>query len=230
MSFVPTLKSYLKINVGGALGALIIKALHMTLRWEWYGLDNLEFKEGQSDSPRIWAVWHARQIINFGIYFSFRSRYPKNYIFGLVSAHEDGRIIANAMNWLGMRSVKGSSTRGGHEAMIAMVRRARQGKQLVITPDGPTGPPCLAKAGVIRLAQLSGRPITPVGLAVKHCWRIKSWDRLIIPKPFSRGVGYIGKPIYIPAELLGEDFDNWKLTLTETMNELVQCADNYQYK
>ena len=230
MPNVKSLISSIKVNVGGTLAALIIKFLHLTIRWQWHGLDNLNLKGEGPDDPRICALWHNRQILNFGIYFAFQAKYPKNSVYGLISAHDDGRLIARAIGWLGMRSIKGSSTRGGFEAMIEMVRRAKEGNSLVITPDGPKGPPCVVKPGIINLARLSGLPITPVGLAVERYWVIPSWDRLIIPKPFSKGVGFIGEPFMVPRELAEEEFDTWALLLTDKMNEVVHRADSFEYR
>ena len=224
MSFATYVQSGLKISVGGAAIACIIKLLHLTLRWQWYDTENFDVVKGLAQ-PRIWALWHRRQILNFGIYFKFRSKFPRHSAYGLISAHDDGRLIARAIGWLGMRSIKGSSSRGGSQAMIEMVRRAKEGKHIVFTPDGPKGPLSTVKDGIIRLASLSGSQITPVGLSVKHSWKIRSWDRLIIPKPFSRGVGIIGKPITIPPDLTEAEFEGWKVTLADKMNAIAARAD-----
>ena len=106
---------------------------------------------------------------------------------GMVSSHRDGELIARLLAKQGFKLARGSSTRGGVKALMGFVRAARETDgDMLATIDGPRGPARVAKPGVLYIASLSGIPIIPVGLAVDRKWHLKSWDRMMIGKPFSR--------------------------------------------
>jgi lysophospholipid acyltransferase (LPLAT)-like uncharacterized protein len=104
----------------------------------------------------------------------------------LISTHADGQLIAEACQRLGFALARGSSTRGGVEAVRDMLRA--NDTHLAVTPDGPRGPRRRVQAGVVYLAARTGLPIVPVGFAARRPWRAKSWDRFAVPRPFSRAV------------------------------------------
>jgi lysophospholipid acyltransferase (LPLAT)-like uncharacterized protein len=104
----------------------------------------------------------------------------------LVSEHHDGELIARVLHAWGYRTIRGSSTRGGGRALLAMIRELEQGSAVAVTPDGPQGPALKYQSGALVAAQRAAVPIVPVALRVDRAWRLKSWDRLIIPKPFAR--------------------------------------------
>jgi lysophospholipid acyltransferase (LPLAT)-like uncharacterized protein len=117
----------------------------------------------------VMAFWHRRQDMCV-----------------LVSEHRDGELIARTLHAWGYRTVRGSSTRGGGRALLAMISELEKGSSVAVTPDGPQGPPLKYQPGALVAAHRSGTPIVAVGLHVDRAWRLKSWDRLVIPKPFAR--------------------------------------------
>jgi lysophospholipid acyltransferase (LPLAT)-like uncharacterized protein len=118
----------------------------------------------------------------------------------LVSEHSDGEYIARVIHQHGFGTTRGSSTRGAVKGLKGILRAAREGKDLAFTPDGPKGPRHVFKAGAVVAAQLTGLPIVPIGLGADRAWYLKSWDRFMIPKPFSRLTIHYGSPRWVPRD------------------------------
>ncbi len=149
------------------LGSLFIRGLHATLRVRHVDAENLE-----SQPQYILAFWHAHLLM------MLHSRYRKP-ISALISQSRDGEIMARVFDYYGVESSRGSSTRGGLAAMRDLIRSARQGKNIAFTPDGPKGPPRVAKEGVVVAAQATGLPIVPLAFAAKKkssCGRGTAWS------------------------------------------------------
>ena len=145
--------------------------------------------------PVIYALWHSH------VFFVplFRT-YERRTVSVLLSAHRDAQIVGVAARLRGIRLVFGSSTRGGAKAYLQLLAVLKGGESVVMTPDGPKGPAEQAKSGVIHLAQQSGCAIVPVALGCSRLHRLKSWDRSLLPLPFSKAVFELGKPMYCPSE------------------------------
>jgi len=116
----------------------------------------------------------------------------------MASRSRDGEIEARFLQRFGVEVVRGSTTRGGSEALRALVHALRRGREAVITPDGPRGPAYVVQPGIIALARLTGAPIIPLTFSAAPAWRLKSWDEFLIPKPFARGVVSFGPPLFVP--------------------------------
>ncbi|MGI8402678.1 MAG: lysophospholipid acyltransferase family protein, partial [Gemmatimonadaceae bacterium] len=112
----------------------------------------------------------------------------------LISEHRDGEIVARAAESLGYGLIRGSTTRGGGRALISLVRELRAGHEIAITPDGPRGPARKFAPGALVAAQRSDAFILPVAVSASRSWRLKSWDRFMIPKPFARVTIAYGPP------------------------------------
>ena len=136
----------------------------------------------------IAMFWHARMLMLPFIY-------PGKKISILISIHRDGEIIANVMKCFGFHLVRGSSKKGGTAALREMLALLKQDKDLGITPDGPKGPAETLKLGTAQVGKLSGKAVIPVTFSANPCFRAKSWDRFMIPYPFSRGVLYAAAPV-----------------------------------
>ena len=135
-------------------GAAVIRALGRSMQIDTRGQEHVDrlYREGKRV---IIAFWHARQ-------FMMPLTYRGTLAHILISQHQDGEIIARIVERFGFRAVRGSSTRGGVEALRELIRLGRSGVDLVVTPDGPQGPPQIAKMGVIQLARASRLPIIPL--------------------------------------------------------------------
>src|SRR5258708_1216783 len=125
----------------------------------------------------------------------------------MVSRSFDGEYIARIVEKLGFRAVRGSSSRGPVGALLGMRDEIEQGHPAVFTIDGPRGPRYVAKPGPVLLAKKTGLPINCFYIAVKHAWVLNSWDRMIIPMPFSGACAYGSSPIHVAADAPDEEMD-----------------------
>jgi len=157
----------------------------------------------QTGRKVVAPVWHQRFLGVLGYVTKFR--YLSLSI--MISMSRDGDWIAPVVKWLGLRPVRGSSTRGGKEALAAMVQDLAQNQAAIHIVDGPRGPKASIKAGLIRLAQLSKAAIIPIYISVDRAWVTHSWDRFLIPKPFSRVFIRFGEPIDVPEQMDSEAFE-----------------------
>lgn len=143
----------------------------------------------------------------------------------MVSHHRDGEIATRALSLWGIHTVRGSSTRGGVSGFIRLVEAYRRGDTLAVIPDGPRGPRYEAKPGVIRLAKATGGTIFPVSCAVSRFIEIRSWDRLIVPMPFSRVSFFVGEPIDVPRSVRGAELESHRRVLADQLTELTRAAE-----
>lgn len=172
------------------LAAAYIRLVRRTGRWS---LEGCAIPEGlvRAGRPFIVAFWHGRLLMMPEAW-----RYSPRFNM-LISRHPDGQLIARTVQHLGIDTIVGSSSRGGPAALRAMLRALAQGECIGVTPDGPRGPRMRASAGVVHAARLSGAPIVPLAYAAAPSRLLDSWDRLMIPMPFGRGVIQWGEPIEI---------------------------------
>jgi lysophospholipid acyltransferase (LPLAT)-like uncharacterized protein len=165
---------WFKLAVLPPAGAAVIRTLGRSMRIETRGQEHVDrlYREGKRV---IIAFWHARQLM-------MPLTYRGTLAHILISQHQDGEIIARIVERFGFRAVRGSSTRGGVEAMRELIRLGRSGVDLVVTPDGPKGPAQVVKLGVIQLARASNLPIIPLtfGCSKKNSSTvgIASWSRI----------------------------------------------------
>lgn len=117
----------------------------------------------------------------------------------LISEHKDGELVARAAASLGYGLIRGSSSRGADRALISMSRELQAGREVAITPDGPKGPPQKYAPGALVAAQRSDSFIVPIGVTADRAWRLRSWDRFMIPKPFARVTIAYGEPTKVAA-------------------------------
>ncbi len=182
----------LALAVGPALGAVALRALARTLRIRREEATVAPLWAARA--PVIYAVWHGRVLLLPYLYGDRGSHV-------LASRSRDGELVARWIRRFGLDPVRGSSTRGGGEALRRLAVALRRGREVVVVPDGPTGPREVLKEGVIALARLSGAPIVPVAVGASRQWRLGSWDEFRIPSPFARCVVRFGEPIRVPAAL-----------------------------
>ena len=143
--------------------------------------------------PFIFVFWHGQML---PLIYHHRNE----GIVVLVSEHSDGEYITRVIHEHGFNTARGSSTRGGVKGLKGILRAAREGKDLGFTPDGPKGPRHEFKWGALVAAQLTGLPLVPIGVGADRAWYLNSWDRFMIPKPFSSvGIRY-GAPRWVPRD------------------------------
>ncbi|MEQ1861763.1 MAG: lysophospholipid acyltransferase family protein [Chthoniobacteraceae bacterium] len=161
------------------LGEWVVRAVIATLRVR------IEDRAGvlaPDAAPVIWIFWHNRLFIVPDFYRRALGERPGA---ALTSASKDGEIVAAFLARFRIQAVRGSSSRRGVAALIELIRLARDGYHIGITPDGPRGPRYTLNPGVITLAQKTGAAICPIRVHYSRFWQLKSWDGFMIPKPFS---------------------------------------------
>lgn len=162
----------------------------------------------------IYALWHNKTLVP--VYF-FRGRGLRT----LISLSRDGHYQANIFRYFGWRPLRGSTSRGGTEALRRCVAILRKGQSIGITPDGPKGPPHQVQPGVILMASLSQRPIVPVGIASNPQKCLGTWDRYMIPKPFATTAIFFGDPIIVGPDISREDIPD----LSERIRQAIEAAE-----
>jgi lysophospholipid acyltransferase (LPLAT)-like uncharacterized protein len=143
--------------------------------------------------PRIYVFWHEYITLPLAMR-------GHCHLAMLLSQHRDADILARVAYHMGFDCVRGSTYRGGARAIWAMFERSRQ-QHLTITPDGPRGPRRRFAQGPIYLASRLQLPLVVMGFGYDRPWRVKSWDRFAVPRPFSRARAVVGPPMHLPADL-----------------------------
>lgn len=197
-----------------ALGALLLRGLGATWRVRFEGADPFARPE-----PVLGAVWHEGFLVAA---FAWRGR----RIAVPVSRSRDGDLIDAILRRLGFAaSPRGSSSRGGSEALRAMMRCVRAGVPLGILPDGPRGPARRAKFGVLATARVTGAAIVPVGIAARPARRLGSWDRSLLPLPFARVVCRYGEPLRVPKEASESELERLRGALDAALDATTEAAE-----
>jgi lysophospholipid acyltransferase (LPLAT)-like uncharacterized protein len=155
--------------------------------------------------PVILVLWHNRIFSLPPLWQKFANHRPRLYV--LTSASNDGAALARAMAVCGHGAIRGSSSRRGALALIALKRALLAGSDVAITPDGPRGPRYCLQPGLIKLAAATGAPIIPIHVQCASAWRLKSWDRFIIPKPFSKVRIRFDAPLVVAPGLSDDGFE-----------------------
>jgi lysophospholipid acyltransferase (LPLAT)-like uncharacterized protein len=203
----------LLIRSAGIVFYWLVRLIGLTIRFQADGIERFDEIEQAGRLP-IYSFWHDRIVA--GTYY-FRNR----GIIVLSSTSFDSEYTARCIQRFGFGIIKGSSTRGGIQALVGMIRMMKQGFATAFTIDGPKGPRYEAKAGPILLAKKTGNPLIPFVIECKRFWTIKSWDRLQIPKPFTRANLIVGDPIYVPADAKDDEIENKRLELQSALDDLV---------
>jgi lysophospholipid acyltransferase (LPLAT)-like uncharacterized protein len=200
-----------------AFGFRLLQILARTLRYDMH--DHAGVVGKPVEENYIAALWHNRLLL---ISFVLKKFFPQRPGAGLISASRDGDMIAVVTRRFGFDVVRGSSSRMGASALLELSEVLASGRDVLITPDGPRGPAYELGPGIIFIAQKTGAPVVPVNMEYSSCWRIKSWDRFIIPKPFSKVRVIIGQPQQIRSTSSDEEFERERLRLQNVMMSLVE--------
>lgn len=192
---------------------LLVTGIAATVRFRVEGWDKL-LKVVRDGKGGLVLPWHGVTILpifycrNMGFY-------------SMVSVSRDGKLQDKMLRSRGFNTIRGSSGRHGVRALLEAVRLVHEGAVLAHTPDGPKGPPKKVQPGTVYLAQKSGCPILPVGVACSPCKRLRSWDSHMVPLPFARAAIAFGDPIYIGAD---EDENEGAIRIENAINEADLCA------
>lgn len=201
--------------LAGKIVAILMRLVGLTLRYRIED-PHRQKEQSQAGPPVIWVFWHNCLFASPLTKKRYSGSAPAS---ALASASKDGAVIESVVSSFGVDTVRGSSSRRGVAALIALKKALKQGQHLFITPDGPRGPRYKLQPGVIKLAQSSGAAIVPVCFEYSSSWRLNSWDRFHIPKPFSRVSVYVGGAIHVPAELSDDEFESYRQKVENALLE-----------
>jgi lysophospholipid acyltransferase (LPLAT)-like uncharacterized protein len=200
-----------------ALGVSLLKIWARTLRYE------VEDQAGVVGQPvkenYIGALWHNRLMM---IGFALQKYIPQRPNTLLVSPSRDGALLAGMMERFGFDAVRGSTSRLGASAVLQLTNVLGSGRDVGITPDGPLGPVYELGPGIIFLAQKAGVGVVPVDIEYSSCWRLKTWDRFIVPRPFAKARVKFGPVHRVRSTSTPEEFEAERKRLQEAMLALVE--------
>src|SRR5947199_5305161 len=200
-----------------AFGVRLLQLWARTLRYE---IDDRAGIVGRPVTENcIGALWHNRLLIFPAV---LRRFFPQRHGAALISASRDGDLLTDAVQRFGYDVIRGSSSRLGASAILQLTQVLASGRDVVITPDGPRGPAYELGPGIIFLAQKSGAAVLPINLEYSHCWRLGSWDRFIIPQPFSKVRVLVNPPHHIKSIGTPEEFEAERRRVQDAMASIVE--------
>ncbi len=224
--FKRLMRSFFMAAIIGWLVAAYMVMIKYTTRWE---VEHVERAASiiEGGQGLIALTWHSR-------FLMLNSAWKKGYAMPhvLISRSRDGAIVAFTTQFLGLKSIRGSTkkvgsekTKGGAQAGRDIIEAIERGGCIVITPDGPRGPRQRLGMGPLRLAKLTGAPVLPCTFSVVRRKQFDSWDKFILPKPFGRGKIVWGTPVTVPANADEALLESLRLSIEIEMNLLLAEAD-----
>lgn len=180
-----------KVAAISFFGGLVLRLLGSTWRVRREGSAAFDAMLERGE-PFIVVFWHGEIVPVTWVH-------RRRGIAPLISRHADGEVIARIVEGLGYRTVRGSTTRGGVRALLETAQRVEEGITVGFTPDGPRGPRHVFAPGALIIAQRTGRPIIALGASASRAWRLRSWDRHLVPKPFATVTIRYSGPEYVRA-------------------------------
>ncbi|MDD9948412.1 MAG: lysophospholipid acyltransferase family protein [candidate division Zixibacteria bacterium] len=203
-------------SIIGKLSAGAIGLLGRSLTIRRIGAEYLE-QAREGGRQVIYAFWHEGLLVAT---YAFRLQ----GIQVLVSKHRDGEWIARAIECMGYGTIRGSSTRGGTRALFRMAAAGAAGDDLGVTVDGPRGPRLQVKPGTLIIAGRSGLPIVPFAVASNKACLLSSWDRFMVPRPFSRAAIAFGEPLTVPGDTPVERLEPFRVELQRRLLDAREIA------
>jgi len=200
---------------------LLLQVVGRTWRFEVIAEDGVTPAfHGFTPGREIYCFWHQCVL---ACAFYFRSTGATI----LISRSFDGELITRTLELFGYRAVRGSSSRGGREGLLGLRRVLDTNTPAIFTADGPRGPIYKSKMGPIKLAQMSGAPVGCFHLEPDRCWRARSWDSFLIPKPFTRIVVSWGRWVVIPSEVSEVQLEEHRSRLDEALENARLRAEEW---
>ena len=199
------------------VGYWYIRLVHATMRAQYDGRQMLERARAET-GQYILAFWHSRFALM--IY-----AYPDQRMSVVISRHSDARLLADILTRFGYDMAWGSSTRGGSSALREVLRRTRDGYGGGTTPTRDDAIRAKDPAGRIAAARLTGKAIMPLAFSARPARRLRSWDRTLLPYPFSKGLYLYGEPFLVPRDADAEEQERLRLELEAVLDRLTDEAD-----
>ena len=191
---------------------LIPPLIYLLMRIIWYtSSKKFHFISPVGDEQHVCVCWHGELLMSPQAYRKIHKKHPASAI---ISSHFDGSLIASTLKMLGIRSLRGSSRNGARQVLLQAFKSIKSGEEVLITPDGPRGPRHHMSDGAIGIALKSKLPIFVMNYRAEKYWQLKSWDKFVIPKPFTKVDFYLQS-----ISLEGMELDEAKAYLLDKMLE-----------
>jgi len=207
----------LRYRIASGVGKVALDSLLATARYEVFGAEHPRQFTAHGQ-PVIYVLWHGRLL-------PLAHLHRGEGIAALISRSADGEYLARLLERWGFVPVRGSSSRGGSTGLRELVRQARAGRCLAITPDGPRGPRQRLKEGVLVAGQLTGLPLIPATASASRAWWVGGWDRFLIPRAFARVKVAYGPPVHVPRDAGEQELAALRSALEDELNRLTAEVD-----
>lgn len=214
------LRERLAIKLAGYLFYLVIKAVGSLTRFK-INPDDRKMLDGTGTEQPIYAFWHDRMFLTVYLLRHLGALF-------LTSQSFDGEYLARIFQRFGYRIIRGSSSKGGSEAIAALTEAILRGRAASLTVDGPRGPRYESKVGAAVLAKRTGRPVVPLIVESRRFKMMNSWDRLRIPFPFSSAAVFLGDPIYVPADATNDEVEAARRKMQASLEYLTDRGQKWR--
>jgi lysophospholipid acyltransferase (LPLAT)-like uncharacterized protein len=210
------------LKVLSFLAACLVNVWIGTVRYRYRPLGpNYNPQRRNCRGRYIYAFWHENLLLPV-------VQYSGSDVYILISQHADGELIARACRHLRLKTVRGSSTHGGMEAVRQIVRQGGR-YHLVVTPDGPRGPRRQVQMGLVFLAAKTGLPIVPIGFAAHRAWRLNSWDRFAVPYPWSEASCVTTEAIRVPETVDRKELELYRRRVQDALDRATEAAERLRH-
>ncbi|MBV9122789.1 MAG: lysophospholipid acyltransferase family protein [Planctomycetes bacterium] len=213
------------IRVVGYGSARLLHHWIRTLHFEYRPLGPVSLDPNLTDLPGhyIYVMWHEYLLLPI---FCF----ARPDIYTLISRHADGQLVSEMCGHLRIPVIRGSTNSGKDRGGVSAIRKMLQvggSFHLAMTPDGPRGPRRRVQLGLPTLAKWTGLSIVPVGFGLQHCWRMNSWDRFALPRPFTRAACVTGLPMAVPGDAGKEQLEEVRWQVEEALGQATEVAEQW---
>lgn len=202
----------------GWILCVYVRMVGKTTKFDMSGVEKF-YKVFEKDNSLIMIAWHGR--VALLPYFWDNKRKLK----ALVSPHRDGQLIAKLLKSFGLGVIGGSTNNNANGAAISLMRTLKKNDSIAIIPDGPRGPAMKLSMSPIYYAQKTGKPIVGMGYSIKGSKLARSWDSMLIPPIFSKGITFATEPFYIPKDATKAELEKYRLQIEKNLNDLMYDAD-----
>ena len=202
------------------IGAKYIKFVSFTTKWSFINKKYVENLWKKNESF-ILCFWHGRLLM---MPLSWNNKKKINV---LISAHSDGQLLSKTVKYFDIKTIIGSSSKGGSEAIRNIIKSLKSGISIGMTPDGPRGPRMKINSAIIKIASLTGNKILPLSYSVKKKIFLNSWDKFLVALPFGKGCFIWGKPIKIKKNISSNEDLKLSNKLEKILLKLTKEADKY---
>ncbi|WP_254511148.1 lysophospholipid acyltransferase family protein [Anatilimnocola floriformis] len=189
-----------------------------TMRFSRFSVDGRHHPSNPASEQYLYALWHEAHL---------GPLCDPGQCKVLISQHADGEWIAQVCQWLGLGVIRGSTTRGGCQAVHSMIQECGSNNNIVVTPDGPRGPRRQMQSGAVWVSSTTGIPVVLLGIGYSRAWRANSWDRFAVPVPGSHICAVASAPVCIPPDLDRAGLEHWRLHLEAELERVSGLAEEW---